>query len=196
MIDLIADTETTGLWKFKEKFESVNQPGIAQLAFKLVEGDKCLQTFSSLVSDVGTIEADAAQITGITVEQCQRFGHKRKTVLTMFLKAAEMADNIVCHNAQFDRNVLLRACKDAELPWWREDLPVLCTMKSATETLGLKGKYNKPKWPTLDETYKALVNPNGFTGAHDALADVNACWRVLIELRKRDIPLLRFSAQV
>lgn len=38
------------------------------------------------------------------------------------------------------------------------------------------------KWPKLTEAYEGLVNPAGFGGAHNALADVNACAEILWKL--------------
>jgi DNA polymerase III epsilon subunit-like protein len=64
--------------------------------------------------------------------------------------------------------------------------PVICTMKKATPILKLpkKNNYGKDpyKWPTLDETYRALVNPDGFGGAHRALNDVVACRQIMLAL--------------
>ncbi len=59
-------------------------------------------------------------------------------------------------------------------------------MKSATDHCG----FQKKKWPKLQEAYKALVNSDGFTGAHSADADAKACLEILRALEKKGAKLV------
>ena len=65
-------------------------------------------------------------------------------------------------------------------------------MESLTDVMKLRGKIpGKYKWPNLAEAYAAYVDPAGFTDAHDAMADVQACARVLHAIEDNAIPLYR-----
>lgn len=194
MRELIFDTETTDKWNFKAGIESDKQPNVVQLAMRLVEGEKSLFTFSGVASDCGVVAAEAAAIHGITPERSRLEGFKTATMLVIFRRMAAIADRIVAHNADFDRKVIQRAfiINKFELDI---QAPYVCTMKSLTDTCNLPGKYGKPKWPTLDEAYRAVVDPKGFDGAHDALADVDACWALVRACKARSIPLLEYNAR-
>lgn len=194
--DLIFDTETTGKWNFKAGVESPKQPNIVQLAMRLVQGDRSLFTVSMLASDCGTVEAEAKAVHGIEPDRCLEEGFKTITLITIFKQIARSADRIIAHNAEFDRRVMTRAFMRyldvRDMP----EKPYFCTMKSLTNYLKLPGKFGKPKWPTLREAYAAFNNGVVFDGAHDALADVDACWNLVRGCASRDIPLLPFTAKV
>lgn len=198
MIDLIFDTETTGKWDFKGTPTSEHQPHLVQLAFELVEDDRVIQTFSSYVIPLIPVPKESTAIHGITDEAAREYGVKLETAIGMFKRAIARADNLVAHNLDFDLKVLARAFFLAghtdpfHLP------NPICTMKTATPVLKLPSP-NKPgsyKWPRLDEAYKALVDPVGFEGAHDALVDVRACGKVLRALRGRGDTILDHLAKV
>lgn len=195
MLELIFDTETTDKWNFKAGIESDKQPNIVQLAMRLVEGDQSLFTFSGLASDCGPIAAEAAAVHGITPARIAREGFATKTLLTIFRRMNAIADRTVAHNAEFDRRVIVRAYIKNGFELNLRD-PFICTMKSLTERLRLPGKFpGKFKWPTLQEAYSLMVDSAGFEGAHDALADVDACWALLRACNKEALPLLQFNAR-
>lgn len=200
MREFICDTETTGLWEYRKPFESDAQPHICQLAGRLVEGERTITCFNLLFNDVPFIPDDAHKVHGWTKELTDAIGFPSKTVMTLFLKVLERADTMVCHNADFDRNMLLKQLSRASLPFWREDLPVLCTMKTGTDDMKLPKPPNKMKyghspykWPSLDAAYRHYVDPNGFKNAHDAMADVDACAAILHEQRKRGMTILPYN---
>jgi len=61
-------------------------------------------------------------------------------------------------------------------------------MKTLEPIMKLPGKYGY-KFPTLDEAYRAYVDPMGFEGAHDAMKDVEACAAVLWAIEDNGFPL-------
>jgi DNA polymerase III subunit epsilon len=198
MIDLIFDTETTGKWDFKARPSDEHQPHMVQLAYELVEGDRVIQTFSSFVIPMVAIPREASAIHGITDEAAREHGVKLETAVAMFMRAMQRADTIVAHNLDFDLKVLARSMwligktEPLSLP------KPICTMKSATPVLKLPSPH-KPgsfKWPRLDESYKALVNADGFEGAHDGLVDVRACGKVLRALRTLNADLVDHNTRV
>ena len=69
-------------------------------------------------------------------------------------------------------------------------------MMSLVDELKIPGRFGKQyKWPSLDESYRALVNPEGFTGAHDAMVDVMACAEVLWAAEDRGVNLWQMKEQ-
>lgn len=58
----------------------------------------------------------------------------------------------------------------------------VCTMQSTTAFCALPGPYGF-KWPRLEQLYRKLFQED-FADAHSALADVTACARSFVELKK------------
>jgi DNA polymerase III epsilon subunit-like protein len=126
---------------------------------------------------------------GLTDEFIAAHGMSYRVALPFFNNMVRQTDRIVAHNIDFD-DVLLKAAYSriaAPQDVYRSK-SLFCTMKSLTQELKIPGKYGY-KWPTLDESYRALVNPDGFEGAHDALIDVRACAAVLWATEDRNIDL-------
>ena len=193
MISLVFDCETTGLANHKTPDHTV-QPYPVQLACILVEDNKIINLASIIIDPGVPIEPGAAKIHKITTELVQRVGLSLKAATGLFLNFLKKADRVVAHNADFDiivtEAMIYRTLADFEMAKYRE-LSRVCTMRSTTEVCKIPGKFGKYKWPKLDEAYKKLVDPRGFTKAHDALADVMACWKVLQKLEEKELPLLR-----
>jgi len=57
----------------------------------------------------------------------------------------------------------------------------ICTMMKSTSFCKIPGANGRPKWPKLEELYHKLFNKS-FAGAHNALADVEACAECFYEL--------------
>ena len=129
--------------------------------------------------DVMDIPKEAQDVHGISRERAERVGLPYKLVIPMFNQLLRKSDAVVAHNLSFDAMVMAAA-------YYRHGYPAdelqrprrICTMKSTENVLKLPGRYGKYKWPSLDEAYRALVDPEGFEGAHDAFADTIACAKV------------------
>lgn len=192
MRTLIFDTETTGMVNHKSPNHTI-QPYPVQLACALIHDDK-IQSMVSIIIDPGVpIEEGAAGVHGITNEIAEHVGMSMKAATGLFINFLNKADRIVGHNLDFDliitEAMIVRTLANYDLDRFRQ-IPRVCTMLSSTDVCKIPGKYGF-KWPKLDEAYKALVDPKGFSGAHDALMDVMACWKVLQKLEERKLPLLR-----
>jgi DNA polymerase-3 subunit epsilon len=83
------------------------------------------------------------------------------------------AAELTAHNAPFDSKVLRACCEAAGLP--APTLPWVCTLAMARQ------KWPKPLRNSLPEVCARLGIP--FRDHHDAVADAEACARVLIALR-------------
>ncbi len=178
MIDLIFDTETTGFARFNDPWEHPGQPYIVQIAARLVENGKLYAAFQTIV-DCGVLSAEGAiNVHGITRETSDRVGMLPSSVATTFASMAAKADRLVAHNMRFDI-ILVGAllCREQmfETVSRLKTKPKFCTMLALTPVMKLPGARGGYKWPKLEEAYKAYVNADGFSGAHDAMADTIAC---------------------
>lgn len=186
---LVFDTETNG--KRPKNGTLGDEPYLTQLAAILFDGTRPVGHLSCFC--IPEFRGERAPIpkekffieSGITDEIVDLVGLPYKVALGMFNNMVRKADRIVAHNIQFDDPIIratymrIAASQDQ---WWHT--PKFCTMKTLEPVLKLPGKYGY-KFPSLDESYRALVNPDGFEGAHDAMVDVEACAAVLFEIEKR-----------
>lgn len=184
MIDLIFDTETTGKYGFKKAHTDPSQPHIVQLGALLFDADKLIGSVDMLLRCPVDVPAEAANIHGFDTATKDRGGVKPATAVFVFEQMVKVCDRYVAHNMDFDFGIM---CAES----WRAGRPLdvlrskprICTMQSSTNVLKLPGKYGY-KWPSLDEAFKHFVDPKGFEGAHNAMADVWACYRVFRALEK------------
>ena len=184
---LFFDTETTGMVEFKKPHTDPSQPDLLQLAFILDDDDgNTMETFCSILfsENYGAIHEKALAVHGISREKARMFGISALEGLESFKKAYERSRTLIAHNITFDKkimNIAFYRCEEISHP---ENTPIeYCTMRTATPILKLPGRFGH-KWPTLDEAYRVLVDPEGFSGAHDALNDVKACRKVYYKLQE------------
>ncbi len=184
---LIFDTETNGLpanFRLPES-DTSNWPRIVQVAWVLAEPDGTVfHQFKSLVKPSGfTIPLEAVRVHGITTEMALQHGNDLNWILDEFVKVVNASETVVAHNAEFDRKVIgsefIRCGRSNPL----SSKPIICTMVNTTGLLKLPGSRGY-KWPKLEELHKFLFGTS-FAGAHDALADVNACRRCYFRLLSR-----------
>lgn len=183
---LVFDTETTGRADFKSSPDAPHQPRLVQLGAILTDDeDHVISEINVLVKPDGfTIPIEASNIHGITTEKAEKFGIKLATALGMFKLFLDRADEIVAHNYDYDKFVMigeyLRATND-EMVQKIKEFKNYCTMKSSTAICNIPGPWG-PKWPKLEEAYKIFFNET-FEGAHDAMADVRGCKRIYFHLK-------------
>lgn len=189
---LFFDTETTGTPRnYKVPVtDSYSWPRLVQLAWIMTDADgNIMKRKSVIVKPEGfSIPADATAVHGITTERAQKEGLPMREVLEEFVTDLSLAEQIVGHNIEFDKNIvgaeLYRLGKDYTQLM---DKPSTCTMKSSTNYCAIqKENSDAYKWPSLPELYRKLFNRD-FADAHDALADITATKECFFELRKRGI---------
>jgi DNA polymerase III epsilon subunit-like protein len=182
---LVFDTETTGMVDWKHLNDHTKQPYIVQIAAVLYDGRAPVAQMSVIVTprrDSGQsvpIPEVVSAIHGITNERAEHVGLPRGIALRMFSALILRADRIVAHNMSFDQTMLEAEWKrdpSAIPPLW-DKIPRICTMRAAAPVCKIPGLYGI-KWPKLIEAHQHFLGC-GFEGAHDALADVQACARVL-----------------
>lgn len=193
MLSLIFDTETTGGMNYKKPYDDPEQPDIVQIAALLTNGTQVLGSMNLMVLPRKKCAEEAEKVHGITEDILQVAGMPPSVAIPLFNQFVKKADRLVAHNLAFDLDVVSRAYGLlGHSPEGLRSKPRVCTMKSSTKIVGLPPSPGRrePKWPKLQEAYKALVDINGFHGAHDAMIDVNACYRVLIALQEKRVELI------
>ena len=184
---LVFDTETNGKRPKGRNNPLTSEPALVQIAAVLFDDDRRPVGHVSCFMQPLDGQGKPAEIptekffldSGITQDVVDRCGTTYQVGLGMFNNLVKRADAIVAHNMQFDDPIIRAAYSRIAAPqqvYW--DTKKLCTMKTLEPILKLPGKYGF-KFPTLDESYRALVDPTGFEGAHDAMVDVQACAEVL-----------------
>jgi DNA polymerase-3 subunit epsilon len=126
------------------------------------------------------ISPEVSKIHGISHEQAVAGGTDEMYVLELFQDLCARASRLVAHNIQFDGIVLGRANHIYGLTY--EPPEPYCTMKASTERCALPGQAGQYKVPSLVEAHLKLVG-RPFDGAHNALADCQACARVYAALQ-------------
>lgn len=187
------DTETNGL-PFRYDVNFFDDPAswdpcrILQIAWQLYDDEKLVSENMHIIHPNGfEINPEAAEIHGITQERTEQQGISIETALNNFLNDFESSQMFVCHNVNFDMNVvgaeMQRAGIDCNSFLLKDNV---CTMIETMYFVNLPGRYGKPKWPRLQELHHKLFQ-SYFSDAHDALADVSATAKCFFELLSREI---------
>lgn len=187
---LAFDTETTGLPKnYKAKVTDVdNWPRVIQLAFILYGTDRQpILEYSRLIKPDGWVMPTGGfwEEHGYAHEQNMEEGVPIRDALCAFLSAYDGVKHLVAHNLSYDHPVLGAEMVRAGLKT-KYRANKICTKEASTAWCNIPGRYGRPKWPTLTELHTKLFG-EGFDGAHDALADVQALGRCLFGLEKEGV---------
>lgn len=185
----IFDTETHDLprnWRAPVT-DLANWPRVVQIAWLEFDASgREINRFSTLIRPVGfEISADAQRVHGISTSAAMRDGAPLASVLNEFARAVARNRVVIAHNVEFDATVLsAEYLRDGRADALASAVR-LCTMKQSTDYCNLPGKYG-PKWPKLEELYRHLFS-SPLSGAHDALADAEACAQCFFELKRRGV---------
>jgi DNA polymerase III epsilon subunit-like protein len=188
MLALVFDTETTGLYQNRRVPSAECQPDIVQIFGMLADDDRVYSHFNLYVHSDVPIPPEAYNSHRIDRRMTERVGVSRLRACQVFDSFARKADIIVGHNVEFDVNVMRTAFHREGGVGKSLAKPLFCTMRSATNACAIPHPNPKRegefKWPSLTEAFTKLVDPRGFSNAHDAEADVRACYEVYRVLRK------------
>jgi DNA polymerase III epsilon subunit-like protein len=179
---ILFDTETTDLVK-NELVPLDRQPSIIEFAAVLGSMDENgdgeeLETLEFLCNPGVPIDSKIEEITGIKNEDLigkDKFFHYSEQVKSLFNKA----ECRCAHNLIFDENMLSFEFQRIAQPHWQPARQRrLCTVEATEHLLGRR--------MPLGELHEWLFAEK-FTGAHRALVDVRANWKIFRELQKRKI---------
>ncbi len=201
---LFYDTETTDLPR--DGLPLTAQPHVAQLAWQLIQipeepdGEfKIIAEFQAILRLLpgASMGMGTQSVHGISQKMCDDLGFDPVFAFESFFLAVEMADVIVAHNEQFDRQLVrfmykrlttrMRPVIDSGVDKFRS-LPVACTMEMSIDVVKmpptrrmLASGRSGYKNPRLTEAYESLVGGT-VDGAHDAMVDVRATVKVFAAL--------------
>jgi DNA polymerase III subunit epsilon len=191
---LFCDVETTGLVKFNRPSSDQSQPHLVQIAAVLCDQDGVeSETMVSIVKPWGwTIPPEVVAVHGITTERALAEGLPHYDVMAAFAALHDAADWLVCYGIGFDTKVLRAAYHRAgmdpryrpEKEWCAQRAAARWCKLAATDRMVEFGRGREFKTPKLGEAYEMLFG-EPLVKAHDALEDVRALKRIVIELRKR-----------
>lgn len=195
------DTETTGLPRdvnltpdnypglSREAF-ILNFPRIVQLSWLIYDSNQIIIESKDYVikPDNYIIPERMTEIHGISTEKAKQVGHSLNHVLNQFKKAANKCDYMICHNFNFDMNMIKSEFARLKKNYsFFNKCKHICTMHSTTDLLKIPThKYEGYKYPKLSELYSFLFDKT-FDNAHNAYFDVKAtadCFFRLQELKK------------
>jgi DNA polymerase III epsilon subunit-like protein len=190
-VNLIWDTESSGLSNFKAPPSDPSQPHIVQLAALLVDDDgREVDSMNTLIKPVGwSIPPDATRVHGISTAEAAEKGIPIKDALAKFSLLKKQANVIIGHNIEFDRFLYLLEVFRGWGKWIEWAIPkekCFCTMLATKNILKLPGRYGDFKYPKLMESYKFAFKKE-FDDAHDALADVRATKEIYFWLKNRQV---------
>lgn len=191
---LFYDTETTGFPKKGRPLEE--QPYVVQLAAEVWDEESCqvVHQLNVVFNWDVDIPKEASDVHGWPTTLTKRVGTSTGNALEFFIDLQEMCSLRVGHNEQFDAQLveiaLQRTCA-FNLPLWK-NRPAFCTMEAMRDVCKLPptskmkaAGFNNYKSPKLIEAYRHAFGED-FDGAHNAMADVQACRKVWLWLQKQN----------
>jgi DNA polymerase-3 subunit alpha len=189
-MEMFFDTETTGFPSKEVALGHPSQPWVIQFAYILRDNGKIIEENEYIVNIPVDVPERITEITGLTKHDTNK-GHSTQFVYDTFYNAMKESKKVIGHNLSFDLQ-LMRIMSQRVERQQREKLnpQYICTMKSSVPICKIPNKYKGYKWPNLTEAYKSLVDVNGFSKSHTALADTRACMAVYDKLVERGAKLV------
>ena len=186
---LFLDVETTGLLpkNYRSGFSNPTWPKIVQAAWVLAdEKGKIIKSVNKIVAVDVLIPDEVVAIHGITNEIAQTQGVPLGDVLDELLQDFKQSDVLICHNVNFDLNVL-RGELLRKGHWGASyKFKTFCTMLESIRYCDIEHPYYTRKWPSLSELYYECFKKN-LRKAHDASSDVKAVHKIFFHLKKKKV---------
>jgi DNA polymerase III epsilon subunit-like protein len=197
---LIFDTETADKPPDKKTRNATHErdfsiwPRLVQLAFVIYDKErKIIKEYDQIIKPHGKfiIEKGAEEVHGISTERAEAEGIDAEIPIREFYKAMSNVKYVVCHNIDFDYNVMLAEHYKNQIkvkPNNNERIKV-CTMMDSLFYCDLPPTWYKPhepKWPKLEELHEKLFG-YVFKGAHNAMIDVRVTAQCFWELIDRKV---------
>lgn len=185
---LFFDVETTGLLPENYRFGFNNEtwPRIVQAAWILADEEgKIIKTANKVVAVDVPIPPEVSEIHGITNEIAQAQGIPLLNVLEELLEDLKQTNFLICHNVNFDLNVLRGEVHRSNIAGDQYRFKTFCTMLSSMKFCGIYC-WAGLKWPSLTELYDECFRKK-LRKAHDAFADVKAVHKIFFHLKKIEV---------
>lgn len=179
----VFDTETT--WFINKKENDLNkQPKIIQFAGILGElkdgtfqEEKRIDILINPKIPIPFASSQVHHIYDIDVKESPYI----EDVIDEILYYINTPDIIIWHNIEYDEDMTKLELKRLQREHEYKPKQVICTMKTTVDYCAIQWNGARFKYPKLWELHKKLFHEY-FSGAHDALIDVEATLRCFIEL--------------
>lgn len=168
---LFIDTETTGLPR--DYYQLEQQPHVVQLAAILCDDSRHpVASMNRIIRPEGwDIPMEATAIHGYTTGFCRRNGIPLSLAMRELLALWQQATRVVAYNARFDECMVRASGQRTGVQLPPRD--IYCAMQQAAKVVG----GDSGRWLKLGVAYARFFGGD-LDGAHDAMADVEACRRV------------------
>lgn len=167
---IIFDTETTGLL-LPSSAPVEEQPRIIEIGAILIRGQRVKKELSQLLYPETSISKEITKITGLTDDDL-----RDQLTFLQFLpelkKFFKGADYLVCHNAPFDRGMLLAEFNRHNIDNFPFPKETICTVQEYKHLFGRR--------PRLVELYERFMG-RPLEQTHRALDDCKALHQVLLK---------------
>ncbi len=187
---LFFDTETTGLPKNWQApiTDSDNWPRLVQLSWAWYdkEGNPWDSNDFIIRPEGFVIPEEATKIHRISQAQAEAEGQELSLIIDLFMADINLAEAIIAHNLDFDEKIIGAELFRLNKPNTFSQVKKICTMKTTSNVCRIPDGRGSYKWPNLNELHQFLFS-EGFTDAHNALVDVQACARCFFALKNRGI---------
>jgi|SRR5579862_4253946 len=197
LLALFFDVESTGLPRWNDPSDDPRQPHIVEIAAILRNREGSIRKpLHAIIKPEGwVIPEEMTKIHGISQERALTEGRPAGEVFREFYALWREADFRVAHNQSFDQRMiriaLIRHIGRAEADTWNggsakctADLSEGLCQLPPTQRMIEAGRGHQYKRPKLEEAYRIIVGKD-LSNAHNALADVEACCEIYLEIWRR-----------
>lgn len=179
----VFDTETT--WFINKKETDLDkQPKIVQFAWILWNLENATfveeKRVNIMINPGMPIPFWASQVHHI-YDIDVKDAPKIEEVMDEILECINQPDVIVWHNIEYDEDMVKLELKRLKQEYKYNPKQVICTMKTTVDFCAIQWNGARFKYPKLWELHKKLFDQY-FTGAHDAMVDVEATTRSFVKL--------------
>lgn len=183
---LVIDTETSGLFDFRQPADAPGQPRLAQF------GGILLDSFDAEPRPIGMhikpdgweMEDGASAVNGLTTEFLREFGLPVEQALDTYEKAVRDGYVIAAYNAQYDTKVMRAEFRRAGRDDLFEITPNICVMRPMMKLKIMKAA-GGGGFPKLSDSCAHFGIEH--EKKHDALGDAEAALAILRELNSLGI---------
>jgi DNA polymerase III epsilon subunit-like protein len=193
----IFDTETSGLFDFRQPADAPGQPRLAQLAVILIDDNLIEESrFNFYVRPDGwKMEPDATAVNSLTDEFLAANGRPIAEVLEHYVRIIDAGYVMAAYNAQYDMKVMRGELRRAGIDNRFERSPNTCLMR-ASMSLGIKKADGKGGWPKLADAcaHFGISNEDAHSAGSDAGATL-VLFRVLHTIGALQEPAVHYAKQ-
>lgn len=182
---LVIDTETSGLFDFKQPADAAGQPRLAQFGAIYCDLDseqvEEQRVGMHIQPDGWEMDPGAGAVNGLTTAFLRENGVPVAEALNAYEKAILDGYTVVAFNAQFDTKVMRAEFRRAGRPDLFEQTPNVCVMRPMMK-LGVVKASGGGGFPKLSDCCAHF----GITHEkrHDAIGDAEAALAILVELNR------------